>query len=182
MLGEWPIHADGGVRYRARFNVGGAHVELREGTYTARVTTTERLAQSLAFTMRPAYARVTGGYRDRLEQGHLLVEVEVDAFEEGDYYVFGSLYTDDDIPMGSAETTQHLSAGTHWMALQFFGRLVHDAGRDGPFRLAHVSVAKRTFPLSQGVDADPDYWTQRYPLSALATEPYYHLDTTDGEP
>jgi hypothetical protein len=96
--------------------------------------------------------------------------------------VFASLYTDDDLPVGTAEASQRLSVGANWVTLRFFGRLVHDGGRGGPFRLAHVSVAKKTFPLSQGVHADPDYLTTPHGLHEFDAAPYQALSAAASAP
>jgi len=173
-----PLERQGDGRYVATIDSAAfAGQHLSEGFYRVTAKGPQQLTSSTSFGLREPYGRLTGAYRDRLEAGSLLVEAEFEAFEAARYYAVATLYTDDDIPIGTAEAALELAPGTHWIGLRFFGRLVRDAGRSGPYRLAHISVEKRGLPMSTGVKAAPDFLTHAYPWSQLSNEPYNDLES-----
>lgn len=154
---------------------------LAHGLYFLDVQTREGLAQSVAFVVRPAYGRLTGRYRDYVAQGALVVEAEVQAYADGDYYLLASLYTDSGSVVGMSEGQHALTRGTHWVPIRFHGKLIHDSARPAPYRLAHVQLDKLSFPVLDGEHADPDYWTQKHGTQAFDATPYNPLDAEEDD-
>lgn len=176
---ELPFARDGKGGFSATIdsaNVAGR--PLPQGFYTLQVRGPAGLFATTSFGVRPAYARLTGAYRDYLDEGDLVIEAQLDAYEAGRFLVLATLYTDDDIPIGMAQTSATLSEGATWVTLRFHGLLVRDGGRHGPFRLGHITVDKQGFPLSTGVEAEPKYQTQAYELSDFSERPYNPLSAS----
>lgn len=182
VLAELALSNDGRGQYSATIDTESvAGHRLEEGFYIVHVKGPEQLKSMTAFGMRPAYAALTGNYRDTIKNGALVIEAEVEAYEAGRFLVLATAYTDDDIPLGTTQVAAQLEAGTSWVALPFHGLMVRDGGRPGPYRLAHISVEKQSFPLLTGVSAAPNYRTRPYALSEFASEPYNRLDVATGE-
>lgn len=165
---------------------GGALAELptgalRPGAYLAVVQGPEVLARA-SLTVYTQQATLTGSYREQAAEGHLLVESEVAVTEPGVYLISGTLYADEATPVGFASGHATLEAGTHWLPLRFFGRVLLDSGLPGPYRLQHVHVARRAMPASGGHDADPGFTTAAHPLSAFDPAPYNDLSAPPQVP
>lgn len=180
-LARFTLQAESPGSYTARLDGALLRQRLPGGLYLARVVAGEELAQVAAFTVRPAYARLTGQYRDALTAGALTVEAEAQVDEPGEYHVLATLYTEDGVPAGVTEHTYNLTQGTHWLALHYHGKLVHDAAPAGRYRLAHLLFTRVSFPVAEGVQADPDYWTRAYAEGELDPSPYNELTEELGE-
>jgi len=149
---------------------------LSAGAYRVNVDAAGELHQRLVLALQERSLSLTGSFRDSVQRGDLIVEAEVLIDREGTYYARASLYADDRTPVGFTETTLALERGLQWIPLRFHGRMLHDAGVDGPYTLAHLSVARRAFPVMHDVEADPGYMTGAHALAQLTSMPYNDLE------
>ncbi len=83
-------------------------------------------------------ARFTGGFADRLLDGSLLIDVEVEVETPGLYRVEGNLFDATGRPFGWARFDGNLSRGVQSLPLVFYGLLFHDAEAVAPFTLQQI--------------------------------------------
>jgi hypothetical protein len=88
------------------------------------------------------WSRLTGRYRDRVDNGNIVVSAEIEVTRPGRFHLIGTLHTTEGEPIGTAQTAQELTVGKHWMDLSFYGLMFHDREVVGPYRLG--SLALRT--------------------------------------
>lgn len=88
------------------------------------------------------WARLTGRYRSRVDEGDIVVSAEIDVTRAGRFHLMGTLHTMNGEPIGTAQAAQVLAVGRHWVDLSFYGLMFHDRGARGPYRLG--SLALRT--------------------------------------
>jgi hypothetical protein len=109
-------------------------------------------------------ARFTGGFRDAVEDGSLVVRVEVDVAAAGHYRVDANLYDANGAPVAWARARADLAPGRAEVPLVFFGKAILERGGVAPFRIGELRGA-RYVP-----DADPDLEQMPPPPAAYVTE------------
>lgn len=151
---------------RVRFEVA---FELEDGAPPERA--------AINFLYNPAGnvpARFTGAFRDAVVDGSLVVYAEVEVVRAGWFNLDANLWDDHDEPVAFSRFKGELPAGVTWVPLQFFGKVLVDAGRPSPYRVREL----------RGVRVDPDYapslemmepfagayQTQRYELAAFSAD------------
>lgn len=82
-------------------------------------------------------ARFTGNFRDRVEDGSLLVEVGIEVDLPGFYRLDANLYKGT-TPVGWATYKGTLGRSDGTAPLRFFGKVIHDAGHAGPYEVGEV--------------------------------------------
>ncbi|MFT3927731.1 MAG: hypothetical protein QM778_34710 [Myxococcales bacterium] len=180
-LSEFKLTTNAAGHYEGVLELAADGPVRQPGLYLVRVGLDAEVSQSAAFMLQPSYARLTGQYRDTVVAGALVLSAEVNVDTDGDYQLMASLYTDDGFPVGVSERTYTLTRGTHWLEFDYYGKLLHDAARAGPYRLAHVQIAQLTFPVAEGVEADPEYWTAAYSVSDFDSKAYNVLTGEEEE-
>src|SRR3990167_3614828 len=138
---------DGDLLYTAKVDTRGV-TPLQQGLYKVRVATEANVTDAVAFTLSDEQARLTGRYRDRIENGHLQVEAEVQSESRGIYFLRATLYADG--ASGGLFTQQRtdLKPGRQWVALSFHGYLFRQLGLDGPYRLQNITLQRISYPAS----------------------------------
>lgn len=86
-------------------------------------------------------ARWTGTHRDALVDGSLIVTVDVDVDQAGLYLIDANLFDPHGEPVAWTRVKEPLAEGRHPIALRFFGKVIHDSGRDGPYTLGQLRGA-----------------------------------------
>jgi hypothetical protein len=149
----------------------------------------ERRAGTSFQVSRP-HARLTGRFRDRLDQGSLLIEAEVEVQKEGRFHLAATLYSMNNRPLGLAQTSAELEPGTHWLPLRFYGRLFHgmETGvgpTDGPYVLRFVSLMTTTsMPNALSRLVEPQFVTRAYRAADFTSEPFndpFYLEAIERE-
>lgn len=137
------------------------------------VSNVKDLSESVSFIVSPPLVALTGEFKDRIvAPGNLEMSLEVEVQKAGRYYVRGSLYSINGSPVGSAEFGNELSPGKHWVTLQYFGRMFHDADEPGPYRLQNIELAKAGVPMYRMPAQSSDYLTESYPLESFDPRTY----------
>lgn len=94
-----------------------------------------------AFFVWPTSARLTGTYRDALEEGSLAVYAGVEADAEAEIQVRGELHGPRGEGIAFGWANQTVPQGRSEVRLVFYGKAIHDSGIDGPYRVQHVVLA-----------------------------------------
>lgn len=121
---------------------------------------------------RPA-ARLTGAFRDRLVDGDLVIEAEVDVAEEGRFHLMGTLASARGEALVSAQSASVLAPGRHWMALDFYGLALSERKASGPLRLESVTLTTANgMPNALGPVIEKAYRTAAYRPSDFHSRPF----------
>lgn len=166
--------------YTATFPVPAEEVS---GSYLVRVVAVsldgaERRAGTSFQYSRPG-ARPTGQFRERIEDGSLLIEVQLAVERPGIFHLSGSLYDSSGRPIGIAQNRVELDPGESWVALRYYGRMFHPDERtgrpssNGPYQLRFLSLLNATrMPNALSRLWEVGYWTSRYEHTQLTSEPF----------
>ncbi|MBT8072842.1 MAG: hypothetical protein HKP21_03950 [Xanthomonadales bacterium] len=84
----------------------------------------------------------TGRVFDRVDNGDLLFDVEVDVKTPGAYRIDGSLFDNSGRPFGWARFDGQLTRGSSFISLRYYGLLFHDAQVAGPYILKNLYGAR----------------------------------------
>jgi hypothetical protein len=168
--------------YTAVYEPAAASTSALSVSYLARVRAVtpdgdERLAAT-SFQYSHPHAQLTGRYRERLKDGGLVIEAEVDVVSPGRFHVEASLYSADRRhPIAWSQNAAEFEAGRHWLALRYPGVIFHDRTVDGqslggPYVLRFVALSTATqMPNAKNRLAEDAYVTQPYSLADFSTEP-----------
>ncbi|WNZ56960.1 hypothetical protein QT397_06325 [Microbulbifer sp. MKSA007] len=170
--------SDGDLVYEVLMEAGSFNSQVLEaGIFKVIVDTDiDGLRDAAAFTLSEDTGSYTGSLRDSVTaDGNLLIEAEVDISREGRYYFQGSLYNDEQSPIGTTQNALELTAGRHWIPLEFYGLLIRDAGQDGPYLVKQLSIARVTVPMARDSAFEPGYYTERYSLDQFTDTPYQEM-------
>lgn len=128
-----------------------------QSTYLAEVRVTDQQGNQQSAELFLSYgqtrARLTGQFRDAVQDGNLVIEVEVSVERAGAFHMEGSLYdAEGKRALVWASAQVELAPGRHWVALRFYGLALREAELSGPYMLRRVSLARET---DQGRIATP---------------------------
>lgn len=88
-----------------------------------------------------APARFTGAVRDAMVDGSLVVEVELDVSTGGLYLFDANLFGPEGETIAWTRHKPRLEPGVHQIPLRFFGKVLVDAGVDGPYTVGQLRAA-----------------------------------------
>ena len=123
------------------------------------------------------WARLTGDFRDRMEDGDLVVSARVEVERAGRFHLEGTLHTMSGAPVGWAQTAVELEPGVHWVDLSFYGLMFHDRRVSGPLRLGAVALTT-TGAMPNGL-SDPltdAYVTRPVKPQQMTSQPFGRQD------
>ena len=164
---------DGDGTYTAMIATTDTGNSLPDGLYTVRVKGSHDLREALAFSLSQPGARLTGHYRDHIENGNLIIQAEVNVSVEATYYLRGTLYQRQSSEQKFyAQSRQPLTAGTQWLSLSFHGYLFQHQQVNGPYELRNIALQKIDFPSQTIEFAQPHFLTQAYSYRQFTGEPY----------
>jgi hypothetical protein len=104
----------------------------------------EREAETVVIYNQP-YAQLTGRFRDRIENGNLVIDAELVVDRSAVFRLEGSLYTEDGTrPLAWASASRELSVGTDWIPLTFYGLILRERTVSGPYLLRFASLSTET--------------------------------------
>jgi len=123
------------------------------------------IKDALTFTLTQPDIELTGEYKESInQQGQLAFDVQVFVNSTNHYYMQASLYSDTQVPIGVSQVSTALTAGLHWLTIEYAGNLIQDAKENGPFVLKNVSLAKVTMPIMRTPLLQPNFVTASYQL------------------
>jgi hypothetical protein len=120
-------------------------------------------------------ARFTGNFRDRVRDGGLEIEAGIEVDEPGFYRIDANLYDDAGHPIAWAVRKGELGRHDGVVALHFFGKVLRDGGRAGPYELGQL----RGYLFRDG--EFPDRLLMRSHPGRYRTRAYDLADFSDDE-
>lgn len=137
-------------------------------------TGTRVVPVTLIYTMGPR-ARLTGRWHDSLRDGHLWLEAELQVDEPGLFTLMAQVFGPGMEPIAWVRQTERLDAGRRTMVLQVFGKVLHDRGIDGPYRVRQVLLSRdheNSADYDPGVTIEEAHRTKPYRASGFSGEAY----------
>jgi len=152
---------------------------LAAGAYKLLVVNTyDQVADAAVFILSDPTASLTGNYRDSVtKEGNLKIEAEIEVSANDRFYFQASLYTELGEPIGVTQFTTSLDKGRHWVPLEFYGLMLHDAQVDGPYLLKNLALARVTMPMQRAPLTHPEYFTQAYQRTQFSSVRHDQLAT-----
>ncbi|MCB9549321.1 MAG: hypothetical protein H6706_26255 [Myxococcales bacterium] len=121
-------------------------------------------------------ARFTGAFQDAVDGGSLRIDVGVDVARAGRYLIDCNLYDDAGEPVAWARFKGSLPEGPGTVPLRFFGKVLVDGGRPGPWRIGELRGARHepgAFPDLAPMEPFTAPWsTGPWPLEAFSDAPW----------
>ena len=123
-----------------------------------------------------APARFTGRVWESVENGSIVLRLELDVLEAGEYRFLGRLYDSERRPVALMSDSPRLEPGKHQVRLVGFGALLRERGSRAPFELRDVEgslVQAGGSPDRRAIEP----WlgphrTRKYAADAFSTAPY----------
>ncbi len=123
------------------------------------------------FSSPEAPAKFTGKFNERIDNGSLILSVEVNVRKPGPYRIEGNLTTDDGQPIAHARVDSRLGGGAQWVDLLFFGKIFHDKGMPGPYKVAALYGAQQNLPINPDALTGPPDQVDKMIQMTEQTEP-----------
>jgi hypothetical protein len=140
---------------------------------TADTNDGDQLKATTGFTYSFPTAHLTGNYRDKIVEGSLQVEVEVEVDEPGTYRLEATLTSEQANMLGHAEETVTLQPGRAWIPLTFYGLILRDHNVDGPYGLWSVVLSNvRENGLERSDVVPAAHTTRAYKVTEFSDVPY----------
>jgi len=175
---ELPVRDDGGDgdavandrQYTATLRPNDAQKKallgrvLVEGSADFPGVGTRTVPTALIYTLGPR-ARLSGRWHDELKEGHLLLTAEVEVEEAGLFTLMAQIFGPQLEPIAWVKQTQRLEKGGGSLPLQVFGKVLHDAGIDGPYRVRQVLLTRDregSADYDPGVTVEEAHQTKAY--------------------
>jgi hypothetical protein len=147
---------------------------LIEGSVDVPGTGTRVIPSVLIYTRGPR-AKLTGRWRDFPRQGHLYLEAELEVEEAGLFTLMAQVFGPNLEPIAWVRQMEQLPAGRAHMTLEVFGKVLHDAGIDGPYRVRQVLLTRdyeNSSRYDPGVTVEEAHRTRAYRASEFSPEAY----------
>jgi len=161
--------SDAAREYHASF-IPPLHARSSAG-YTLRVDaqTAEgaRRSATLEFVYHRPATKLTGRFADRVENGDLVIDVEVAGDASANVRLEGSLYDSDGVRQVAWAVSTAGARGA-WLPLRFHGLILRDQQVSGPYLLKFVSLTEQTNDAeARGQPLENAYLTRAYDASAF---------------
>ncbi|HEX8437680.1 hypothetical protein [Archangium sp.] len=147
---------------------------LVEGSVDVPSVGTRTIPAVLLYTVGPR-AKLTGRWSDSLRNGSLVLEPELEVEEPGLFTLMAQVFGPQLEPLAWVKQTQKLGAGRRTMTLEVFGKVLHDAGVDGPYRVRQVLLSRdheNSSAYDPGVTLEEAHQTKPYRASEFSPAAY----------
>jgi hypothetical protein len=147
---------------------------IAEGSVEVPGTGTRVIPSVLIYTQGPR-AKLTGRWRDFLRHGHLELEAELEVEEAGQFTLMAQVFGPNLEPIAWVRQMEKLPAGRGHLTLEVFGKVLHDAGLDGPYRVRQVLLTRDDENSSRydpGPTLEEAHRTRAYRASEFSAEAY----------
>jgi uncharacterized protein DUF4784 len=172
--------------YTALYQPEAGQMSALSESFLARVTAFseegEEIRAGTSFQYSNPDAQLTGNYRDRLEDGSLVIEAELDVRNPGRFHLEGTLYDAAAAnPLAWSQDAAELSPGRQWLRLSFFGRILHERGIDGPYLLRFLALSTATaMPNAKNRLVENAFVTGHYTAAQFSDEPFNDPDLLEA--
>jgi hypothetical protein len=119
---------------------------------------------TLIYTQGPR-AKLTGRWKDSVRNGSLALEAELEVEEPGLFTLMAQVFGPHLEPIAWVKQTEKLGSGRGTLTLEVFGKVLHDMGVDGPYRVRQVLLSR---DYENSGDYDPGVTIEE----AHQTKPY----------
>ncbi len=141
----------------------------------------EERAVSTGFLYNAPDAKPTGRFRDRLVDGSLVLECEIQVFKEGRFHVEGSLFTVTGEGVAWAQNAARFPPGRVWFPLTFYGLAIREKGLDGPYVLRSLALSTVTgMPNQKNRVLTDAYQTRAYRHTDFTNQPFNDPDLLEA--
>lgn len=131
---------------------------------------------SVVFMISNPEAKFTGKYLEKLIKGNLIFTAQIDVSmnyaKHESYYVQATLYDKDDNPIAVTQSQQYLTKGKHWVNLIFYGSLIFDHKKNGPYYIKNIQLAKAVMPLQFAPPKKLSFKTKKYAFNDFTSEDF----------
>jgi hypothetical protein len=134
-----------------------------------------RVIPSILIYTRGPRAKLTGRWRDFLRDGHLYLEAELEVEEPGLFTLMAQVFGPNLEPIAWVRQLERLPAGRGHITLEVFGKVLHDAGIDGPYRVRQVLLTRdyeNSSAYDPGVTIEEAHRTRAYRASEFSPAAY----------
>lgn len=112
--------------------------------------------QQSFFSSPAAPARFTGAFSERLVDGSLVIDAEIDVKRECRYALQANLFNaDTDEPTHWVSSDETLKVGRRIVSFTFYGKIFRDGGHEGRFQLRHLRGTCENLPFPASWLGDP---------------------------
>jgi hypothetical protein len=147
---------------------------LVEGSVDVPGVGTRVIPAVLLYTMGPR-ARLTGRWSDYARRGHLYLEAELEVEEAGLFTLMAQVLGPNLEPLAWVKQTETLPKGRGRITLEVFGKVLHEAGVDGPYRVRQVLLSRdreNSSDYDPGETVEEAHRTRAYRASEFSSEAY----------
>jgi len=147
---------------------------LVEGSVDVPGVGTRVIPAVLIYTQGPR-AKLTGRWKDSVRNGSLALEAELDVEEPGLFTLMAQVFGPHLEPIAWVKQTQKLGSGRGTLTLEVFGKVLHDVGVDGPYRVRQVLLSRdyeNSGDYDPGVTIEEAHQTKPYQAREFSPAPY----------
>ena len=147
---------------------------LVEGTVDMPGVGTRTIPSVLIYTRGPR-ATLTGRWTDSVRDGGLALEAELRVDEPGLFTLMAQVFGPRLEPLAWVKQTARLGAGRQTMTLEVFGKVLHDLGVDGPYRVRQVLLTRdqeNSSDYDPGETVEEAHQTKPYPARSFSPDAY----------
>ena len=112
------------------------------------------LSKSFLITDR-SVGEFTNIFKEKIKNGSLIIEAEVEIYEAG-WYQFDANLKNDEGYIAASSYEKKLKKGKHTVPFLFFGRLFHIKSADGPYLMTGTRGARISSPVDDALTLPPD--------------------------
>jgi hypothetical protein len=147
---------------------------LVEGSVYVPGTGTRTIPAMLIYTEGPR-AKLTGRWKDYVKDGHLYLEAELEVEQAGIFTLMAQVFGPQMEPLAWVKQTEKLNKGRGTITLQVWGKVLHDSGIDGPYRVRQVLLTRDregSADYDPGVTIEEAHRTKAYRAKELSAADY----------
>jgi hypothetical protein len=147
---------------------------LIEGSVEVPGVGTRTIPSGLIYTVGPR-AKLTGRWNDSVRDGNLVLEAELEVEEPGLFTLMAQIFGPHQEPLAWVKQTEKLGAGRGTLNLEVFGKVLHDAGVDGPYRVRQVLLTRdyeNSSDYDPGVTIEEAHQTKPYRAREFSPDAY----------
>jgi hypothetical protein len=147
---------------------------LVEGSVDVPGVGTRVIPSILLYTQGPR-ARLTGRWHDSLRNGHLRLEAELEVEQAGLFTLNAQVFGPNLEPIAWVKQTEKLGKGRGHITLEVFGKVLHDAGINGPYRVRQVLLTRdqeNSADYDPGETLEEAHQTKPYQASEFSPDVY----------
>ncbi len=126
-------------------------------------------------------AALTGVFKDRVENGSLVISAQIDVKRAGRVHIAGVLNAVTGTPLAAAQAAKVVAEGVQWVDLTVYGLILREAALAGPFTLSSVTLTStQGMPNALGPVLEDAHTTSSYLPVAFTDKGFGRVDLLDA--